>query len=396
MTIAYIVATVFLSSFRIAAANYDKLGSLRFPFATRKFCFIADAAILVGSIYYLNWWVGLIVFALHLFSVISATLGWPFSHFFFKLFKDEFVAVRNSEGVLIYSAILYAIFVIVSFFVVDYACLFHSWTMTHTKVIAPLAGVGFIVREILVLKQNQFDVTKEKSSVKVPKSSIKETTIEKPEISIDEIKKETAELYLANYTAFQECVLQQFNYEDLFSIEDSEDALFISKLCLEYAVYLFEITYLQCSAFLGGYNEELTNYLCYEYFANTGFVYDTFSLFSEDYYSDKHIFDAISGYYDDVLSKKLKPMYLVPPLASAKQSRFSPIALYDLFINHFIYSLITNSFIIDTYTSIPLLDPIECIVILEKIKDINSELLLAQKYYSALSDYFEKHKYSQE
>lgn len=372
MTIAYIVATVFLSSFRISVANYDKLGSLHFPFVTRKFCFIADGAILVGSIYYLNWWIGLIVFALHFFSVISATLGWPFAHFYFKCFKDESIAVRNSEGVMIYAAILYVIFVVVSFFVVDYASLYHAWTLVHTIVLSSLAVVGFIIREILAHKQ------KKKSSVNTFVSS----KAESKEYPFESIKKYIAELFVTNYMNFQSSLLDTYGCKDFLDTDFLDSTLFLTKLCMEYAALLYEITFYRTVGHISsGDLRAFGDYYFCTYLACTSDAYEAYKLAAEDFFTDEGVFNGITYYYSDILLQRIPSVDLLPAADKPQSGDAFIRKLFDIFCTHCLFFLYKDKAAIGSNTVFPQIDDSEQIQrmedfigVYEAAKDYDTEL----------------------
>ena len=173
MTIFFMLFTMFLSSLRINVATYSKLGVLRYPFASWTFCFLTDLSILICSIYYFGWLIGLLAFILHFFSVVHATVGWIFTTLFYKLFPDDFTSSSYSGVSLAYALIIYVIFLVLSFFFSDYASLSSSWTWIHTAVLSYFSVVGFITRFILyrIVKNSS------SSSIEEPVSSLTDSVV---------------------------------------------------------------------------------------------------------------------------------------------------------------------------------------------------------------------------
>ena len=138
MIIVYILLIVFTTHVLSNAGLLMQSGELPY-FGTKTFCHIIHILILITSIWYFGWIGGIIVFVLCLFSIFELFVGWILSipGWIFINSKEKWESYINIKATLIgYLPIILALFMISSFFIVDFQCILNELHFSNTTWIA--------------------------------------------------------------------------------------------------------------------------------------------------------------------------------------------------------------------------------------------------------------------
>ena len=155
MIIAFI-ALFLLSSQLVHSVSADqRLGFKPFYFGVMLCSVLLNIVLLVSCIWYFGFLFGILIFILHIFGIVHATISWIFS-IPFLLFPSLISIERHIyRKVIWYPYILTAnlAFMIASFFLVEFKSL-HRLIYSNPRValaflIVPIAG--FILRTIVIL-----------------------------------------------------------------------------------------------------------------------------------------------------------------------------------------------------------------------------------------------------
>lgn len=204
------------------------------------------------------------------------------------------------------------------------------------------------------------------------------------EKTFENIKKEIAEMYVKNYISFQFSLLDTYNCNSFLDTYDPDTTVFLSKLCFEYSVLLFEITFLRFTEHIVDSNlKSLVDHLFCAHLSCTSEAYEAYTCAAEKHYSDEGIFNGISFYYSNVLLNNISPIDLFPSVEKPKLSNNTLQKLFAIFCNHSLVFLLNDIVAIQSNTVLPQIDSFEqsqtmesFIPICEFIKEYDQDLTL--------------------
>lgn len=152
MIIAYLIIVLVVSELGYQLASQQQMGIVPYPFGVTMFCMINHIIVLVTGIWYFGWVGGIILFALHFLSIIHSCFGWILSAIDLLLVntpEQMMRSVRREVSLLSIISPAFLIFMIVSFFVVDFKCgfdLLKDFTTTSWVILIASGPVGTILR----------------------------------------------------------------------------------------------------------------------------------------------------------------------------------------------------------------------------------------------------------
>ena len=152
MLIVYIAFTIILSSLRSTVTFYCNNRLAAWPLADAVASRIADISILAAAVWYLGFLPGALVAVLSFFSIPQITLGWLVTGIPLMFVGSEQSATRiinMQEIAALWLSILYIIFLVVSFFVVDRMALYHAISAKSLIVFVAASLIGLVIRTLL-------------------------------------------------------------------------------------------------------------------------------------------------------------------------------------------------------------------------------------------------------
>ena len=150
MIIAFLIFVLFVSELGYILASQQQIGIVPYPFGVTAFCMINHLTVLITGIWYLGWIAGIILLLLHVFGLIHACFGWILSVLslpFMNSYERMDRIVRTEVATLSFITPAFAIFMIASFFVTDYKCVFNTFEFNYISWIT--IGVVFLIGNFL-------------------------------------------------------------------------------------------------------------------------------------------------------------------------------------------------------------------------------------------------------
>lgn len=141
MNILFLILFVCNSQLVHMVAVHQQLGISPYKFGGTKLCLVIHQLLLVTCIQYCGWLYGIILFLLHYFGLIHATIGWilDIRSLFFNDVDQIYKHTRFCVAMLTPAIIVEFIFCVLSFFLSQYKSLFYVFRDNVPALIAILA-----------------------------------------------------------------------------------------------------------------------------------------------------------------------------------------------------------------------------------------------------------------
>ena len=155
MIIAFLIFVLIVSELGYQLASHQQMGIVPYPFGVTIFCMINHVIVLITGIWYLGWIAGIILLALHFFGIIHVCFGWMLSVIsllFINSPEQMMRSVRREVAFLNFLTPTFLIFMIVSFFIVDFRCVLDilgNFTNVSWIIIVISGVVGNFLRMIV-------------------------------------------------------------------------------------------------------------------------------------------------------------------------------------------------------------------------------------------------------